>query len=144
MSEARALPSILVVDDESANVSTFCRMFRKEFTVHSATSGELGLELLGRHEIDVIISDYAMPRMNGLEFLKRAFARKPEIGAIILTGHGDLPELRAAQASGVVVTVLPKPYDRAGVLHWVQQTLRVTRMRRSIGAMNQSFAGRAR
>ena len=56
--------------------------------VTTDNSGEQALELLGNHKFDAIISDYAMPGMNGIEFMKRVKAMGDDTPFIIFTGKG--------------------------------------------------------
>ena len=82
--------SILLVDDEVQFLEV-TRMFLEKgrgIRVTTANSGEQALELLGNHKFDAIISDYAMPGMNGIEFMKRVKAMGDDTPFIIFTGKG--------------------------------------------------------
>ena len=63
--------SVLIVDDEENVLNSLCRSLRKlPISLLTATSGSEALKLLSAREISLVISDYNMPRMNGLVFLK--------------------------------------------------------------------------
>lgn len=82
--------SILVVDDEMQFLE-LTRMFLEKgrgITVYTATSGDTALEMLKERRYDAIISDYAMPGMNGIEFMKRVRAMGDDTPFVIFTGRG--------------------------------------------------------
>ena len=65
--------SVLVVDDSKTARNHFQRMLqRQNLKVLTASDGREGLALLQQHSVDLVLSDYNMPRMDGLEFLKAA------------------------------------------------------------------------
>jgi CheY-like chemotaxis protein len=109
-------PAILLVDDEQANLGTFARLFRKELDVKVAASGVAAIEILERHPIDVLITDYAMPGMNGLELLEIAAPRWPAVHRVVTSGHSDLPELLEAARTGLASELLPKPWHKPDLL----------------------------
>jgi DNA-binding response OmpR family regulator len=82
--------SILVVDDELQFLE-LTRMFLEKgrgITVYTATSGDMALEMLKERKYDAIISDYAMPGMNGIDFMKHVRAMGDDTPFIIFTGRG--------------------------------------------------------
>jgi response regulator RpfG family c-di-GMP phosphodiesterase len=112
---------ILVVDDEPANLRLLERLFRREYQVFCAASGDEALELLKLHDFALIVSDQRMPRMTGIEFLKRAAAMRPHTVRIILTGYTDVNALVEVINSGVVYKYVTKP--------WVNEDLQQTVVR---------------
>ncbi|MBI5512374.1 MAG: response regulator [Deltaproteobacteria bacterium] len=113
--------TVLVVDDEPTNLSTFNRAFRKDFKVLTALSGAEALELLEREAVDVLLVDYRMPRMDGLEVLAAARARWPRAVRALLTAHADAPGLCDAQRDGLCAAVLAKPWSHDALLAWVRR-----------------------
>ncbi len=89
---------ILVVDDLKALLDAvkFVLESNQGFQVDTATSVEQALSYLEEHEYDIIISDYFMPDINGLEFLKHIRSMNNTIPFIIQTGQGD--EITAIEA----------------------------------------------
>src|SRR5262245_31330058 len=116
-------PSVLVVDDEEENLDTFRRVFRKEFAIYCSRSGAEALARLDQTRFDVALVDYAMPEMNGLEFLRRAALIQPAMARIIVTAHEAVPEVRQARVDGVTIAVIPKPWGRAQILQAVETVL---------------------
>ncbi|MEJ7849050.1 MAG: HD domain-containing phosphohydrolase [Pyrinomonadaceae bacterium] len=109
---------ILIVDDEAANLRILERLFRRSYTVISATSGAEALEQLTLHDVALIISDQRMPGMTGIEFLKRAAETRQQTVRIILTGYTDAATLVEAINSGVIYKYVTKP--------WVNEDLQQT------------------
>jgi len=82
--------SLLYVDDEPGLLE-LGKIFLEsdgEFQVITALSGEVGLRHLASQDFDAIVSDYQMPEMNGLEFLKRVRKSFGTIPFILFTGRG--------------------------------------------------------
>ena len=68
---------ILIVDDEPANLRTLARLFRDEYEVFTAGSGDEALALLGQHDVALLITDQRMPGMTGIELLKKTVPLRP-------------------------------------------------------------------
>lgn len=119
----RRKPAVLIVDDEQDNLGTFARSFRKDYTVHMAASTAAALAALDREVIDVVITDYTMPVMNGVELLRTVAARWPAVARVIVSGHADLAELHNAQRLGIADDLLAKPWRRPDVLRIVERLL---------------------
>ena len=104
--------AILLVDDEPAILRSLKRLFKQgAHEILMAESGEEGLERLAEAPIRVVISDYRMPGLNGVDFLKEVYARSPETVRIILSGHADRPVLVEAVRSGRIYKYIAKPWD---------------------------------
>jgi len=110
--EAGARPyAILVVDDEVAVIESLELTLRDDYTVYSATSGEEGLAVLAREEIDLVIVDEWMPAMRGAEFLERALAIRPQAIRMLITGQTDLESVIKAINDGRIYRYIRKPWD---------------------------------
>jgi len=110
---AAAKPTVLVVDDDRANLQTFRIVFRDAYAITLAATGEEALQVAEAGAFDVAFVDYAMPGMNGLEVLRRLQAACPAIRRAVVTGYADLPDIAAASASGLAEAVVIKPWDRS-------------------------------
>ncbi len=82
--------SILYVDDEPGLVALLRHYLQQsgEFQVLTAGSGPEALALLERHPVDVVVSDYQMPGMNGIELLRECRRRFDGLPFILFTGRG--------------------------------------------------------
>ena len=81
---------VLYVDDES-NILELCKIFLErsgDFTVTIATSAPEAIRILGQKRFDAIVSDYQMPEMDGIEFLKHLKDKGNTTPVIIFTGKG--------------------------------------------------------
>lgn len=112
MTSSPNAPRILFVDDEPGILSALKRVFRREpFEIETAPDGESALEMFRRFRPSVVVSDYRMPGMSGVEFLTKARAIDPEAVRVILTGCTDLPAAEAAINQGEVWRFVTKPWN---------------------------------
>ena len=101
---------VLVVDDDALiAMSTVDMLSDLGHTVLEASSGSEALELLRSGQaVDLMLTDYAMPGMTGVELAQAARAMAPDLPVLLATGYADLPE-------GVVADLprLAKPYTQS-------------------------------
>jgi len=113
MPSAAAL-KVLIVDDQ-LSVREVTRMTLEQIgiqTVYDADNGNTGLQALMRQPIDLVISDYNMPELDGIGMLRaiRAHPHVRRVPFILLTGRGDR-ELVVKAAQAGVNNYLIKPFD---------------------------------
>ncbi len=103
--------SILIIDDEEAQREVLTGYLKKKgFHIFSGSSGEEGIEIIKSNIIDIVISDYKMPGMNGIEFLKKVNQINPEISFVILTAFGTVENAVEAMQIGAY-DYITKPVD---------------------------------
>lgn len=102
---------VLVVDDEPDNLDAFRFAFRKSFRLHYAEGGDEALALIDSIEPAVIVADQRMPKMSGVELLRRVKERVDDVFAILLTAYAELDVLVDAVNSGAVDRYVPKPWE---------------------------------
>lgn len=103
--------SILFVDDEENILKSLRRLLHEEpWEMFFAGSGDRGLEILEKENIDLVISDVRMPGMDGIAFLKRVKKRYPHVVRIFLSGYADHKAVIQALAEGSAQQLLPKPW----------------------------------
>jgi PAS domain S-box-containing protein len=92
---------ILVIDDD-AYIRNACSDFllSEGYAVSSAESGEKGIELLRKSDFELVLTDFKMPGMDGLEVLKNVKAISPDTDVIIITAHGSIENAVAAMRQG--------------------------------------------
>ena len=101
---------ILFVDDDANVLSGFQRILRGRFQVETANNTQHALAKLSADpEIAVIVSDYRMPGMNGVEFLAETVAEWPSCIRVLLTGEADTRAAGAAVNQGQIFRFLLKP-----------------------------------
>lgn len=105
-------PKILCVDDERGVLDSLSRLLKKDFIVMTATTAEQGLEIAkDQTDIAVVVSDYRMPGMNGVEFLKHMKQLCPTAARTILSGQIDINELSYAINSAEIHRFFLKPWE---------------------------------
>lgn len=111
---------ILCVDDEINVLKSIRRLFLDDdYEILTASSGEEGLEILATaYPVPVVISDYRMPGMNGVDFLKQVCLQWPATVRIVLSGYADTAAIVSAINEGQIYKFIPKP--------WHDDELRVT------------------
>lgn len=102
--------SILLVDDEPRILDGFRRTLRRQFEVTTASSGAAGIaEIESKGPFAVVVSDYRMPEMNGVQFLTRVADLAPDTVRMMLTGQADMAATISAINDGRVFRFLTKP-----------------------------------
>ncbi len=104
---------IVAVDDEKMVTSAFKTLFKVEgYTdVHLFNNPKDAVEFLKENTPDLIISDFIMPEMNGLEFLREAKKLHPEVSMILLTGYADKENAIKAINEIGLYKYIEKPWD---------------------------------
>ncbi|MFV0436319.1 MAG: S16 family serine protease [Desulfopila sp.] len=107
----KAQQSILLVDDEDIARNNMRYVLIKDgYHCHSAANGLEALEILAREDIDLIVSDLKMERMDGLELLAAVNRKYPEIPVIMVTGFASVHTAVEAMRSGAAY-YLGKPVN---------------------------------
>ena len=105
--------SILFVDDEEDIRLSFRDRFEEQFSISLASNGKEALaHLESGAETGVVVTDLRMPAMGGLEMIQRAKEMDPDLGFIVVSGHGDTDDVIAALRMGAR-NFLRKPYSFA-------------------------------
>ncbi|HYJ46530.1 MAG TPA: HD domain-containing phosphohydrolase, partial [Pyrinomonadaceae bacterium] len=129
---------IMIVDDEPANLRLLERLFRRDYQVVPAASGEEALRLLNQHDVALLITDQRMPGMSGIELLKRTVAQRPHMVRMILTGYTDVSALVEAINCGHVYKYVTKPWDNADLRLTVERALEHYETNRSRHELEQA------
>lgn len=116
---------ILIVDDELMITNTLATLVKITIKCDTICSNEpsTALQLLSANEIDVIVSDFMMPEMNGLEFLKKAKELKPDVVCILLTGYADKENAISSINEVGIYYYLQKPWDNSALVKILQNAL---------------------
>lgn len=103
--------NILVIDDEAAQRDVLTGYLKKKnYNVFSASSGKDGIEIAKTHPVDIILSDYKMPGLNGVEVLEQVRKINPEISFVIVTAYGTVENAVKAIRLGAF-DYISKPVD---------------------------------
>jgi DNA-binding NtrC family response regulator len=125
------MPGLLVIDDDRSVVH-FIRAACKELDVviHAAEDGEVGLEMLKRHQPDAVLLDVMLPGMTGLELFQKIRRLDERIPVIVITAGGESDAAIEAMTLGALDFLL-KPLDVDRVRHLVKQSLEIRHLMES-------------
>ena len=105
------MKKILMVDDDKSFLKVYSEILRgKGYDTSTAEGGRQALELLGADYYDIVLSDVAMPEMNGIQLLKKIRTDYPEVLVIMFTGEGSISGAVEAMEEGAY-TYLVKPLE---------------------------------
>ena len=122
------MATILFVDDEPDLEALVLQKFRKQIRegavrVIFAHDGVEALESLERHQVDMVVSDINMPRMDGLSLLQRLQEGEDKKSTIIVSAYGDMNNIRTAMNRGAF-DFLTKPIDFGDLETTIDKTIR--------------------
>ena len=121
---------VLYVDDEEHNLKSFKASFRREFEIHIALSGQEGLQILEKEDINVILTDQRMPEMTGIDFLIEANKIKPEPIRILVTGYSDINAVIDAINKGQIYRYISKPWKEEELKQTIRSAYELYNLRR--------------
>ncbi len=124
----------MIVDDEEMVITSIRAFLRleTEYAVHGFTSPEDAARQLETNPVDVIVTDYLMPKMNGIQLLAKAKNLQPEAARVLLTGHADKQSAIQAINEIGLYQYLEKPWDNAQLLLVIQGAIERTRLLRTL------------
>lgn len=103
--------NLLFVDDEKNILIPLKAMFKRDYQVFTANSGQQALELMQTQPIHIVVSDQRMPEMLGVELLEKVRQHSPSTVRILLTGYSDLTAAINCINDGAVFRFIEKPWD---------------------------------
>ena len=128
MSEAAVLPrrtatiestspgTVLIIDDEAAIRESLETLLDLEgYNVCSAENGHEGLARIAERPFDLVLLDFALPDINGIELLHEIRERDPELAVIMITAYGTVENAVKAMQGGAV-NFIQKPWDNEKLL----------------------------
>jgi response regulator RpfG family c-di-GMP phosphodiesterase len=129
MRQSRPPEKILMVDDEPQVLDSLRRELRGRVNLTTAQSGQEALEMLeAQGPFAVVISDFKMPGMNGVELLKRIRNAAPDTVRMMLTGYADVESTIQAVNEGNIFRFLTKPCDTETLLRALVDGIRQYRL----------------
>jgi response regulator RpfG family c-di-GMP phosphodiesterase len=117
--------TVLFVDDEQSIRNAIERMFieRDDMRCLFAASGQEGLDILEKEEVWVVMSDYLMPGMRGIEFLSKVKGRWPDVIRIMMTAYADLSIAIDAINKSEAYRFVTKPWKNQELIDIVDESL---------------------
>jgi DNA-binding NtrC family response regulator len=106
--------SVLLIDDEADVLNALRKLLKRslpQINIVTARSGPEALGLLQQGKVDLIVTDYRMPGMDGLEFLQKANEIAPDVPRVMITAFPE-PKLASDAANNAKVSLMvTKPFD---------------------------------
>ncbi len=125
----KKIGSILLVDDEEYVLNSLVRSLRNEpYEVATCQDPTKAIGLLEKGPFNVIVSDYRMPGMSGMDLLIEVRKRFPSVTRILLTGHADLDMAISGINEGKLFRFLEKPWDDHEVRSIIKKAVDVSLM----------------
>ena len=116
----KVMSTILIIDDQKPIRNALREILEFEkYTIEEAADGFVGLEMIGNKNYDLVFCDIKMPRLDGLEFLKKVTEKENTIPIIMISGHGDIETAVQTLKLGAY-DYIEKPLDLNRVLKSVK------------------------
>ncbi len=117
------MAKILIIDDEKSIRSTLREILEYEkYQVEEAENGEIGLEMLGKSDFDVVLCDIKMPKLDGIEVLEKSHSLGKDTPFIMVSAHGTIETAVEATKKGAF-DFIQKPPDLNRLLLTVRNAL---------------------
>lgn len=120
---------VLIVDDDRAARETLAAILSEFYEVELVRDAKEATERLSHRSYQVLITDYQMPGMTGLELLNVVSEAYPNMVAILLTAHSRTREVREADRERKIFAVLTKPCDPEGLIRTTRLAVATSHMR---------------
>ncbi|MBV8760597.1 MAG: response regulator [Deltaproteobacteria bacterium] len=138
-------PLVVCVDDDPAVARALARAMRGEHLLPMATTEPAeALEWVLAHDVAVLVSDYNMPEMNGVQLAARVRELRPSTVRILVTGSLDLDTAMASINQGEVFRFVPKPFDVAHVARVIRDGVEQHRALAQVAAEREKVERRQR
>ena len=115
---------VMVVDDKSSVLNALKRSLRREgWELQTFADPVVALIYANREPVDLVISDYRMPQMDGVTFLKEMRAIQPDAFRIVLSGQADMAGVLKAVNQAEIYRFITKPWDDMELRITIEQAL---------------------
>jgi DNA-binding NtrC family response regulator len=137
--------TIVAVDDEEMVVKSlsFFLELETDYTVKIFTAASEALKFIAATEVDLVMSDYLMPEMDGLRFLAKVRDLKPEVPRIILTGYADKENAIKAINEVGLYQYIEKPWNnedlRIILRNGVEKKQLLQKLREKMGEVTKAY-----
>jgi DNA-binding NtrC family response regulator len=135
MTSDSPLPSVLIVEDDTMVLATLkLTLEMQKLEVITCDSPVEALQLVDQRDFAVIISDFRMRQMTGLEFLNECRKRRPHCFRILFTAVANVFAVEDAVKGGEISRLITKPWKREQLVAAVKEGIQI----HDLGAKNQA------
>lgn len=114
---------ILLVDDEEGVLNALQHELRGKYEIETFSSPMAALQRCREVKFDLVISDYLMPELKGIQFLRQFAEIQPDAARMILSGHADIDGLLGAINETHIYRFIAKPWDTSELKIAITQAL---------------------
>lgn len=132
---------LFVDDDDDLRRALSQSLELAGLAVESFASAEPALEKLGRDRLAVLVTDIRMPRVDGLELMRRALEIDAALPVVLITGHGDVPLAVEAMRAGAY-DFIEKPFSPNQLVNVCKRALEKRRLVLENRALREALAER--
>jgi CheY-like chemotaxis protein len=127
-------PHILIVDDNRDGLVVRRSLLEEiGYQVQIALSGEEGLKLFESHRFDVVVTDFKMPRMNGIELIQRLRALNPNVRVVLLSGFVD-PLGLSEDSTGADIVLAKSSHEAQQLVRSVKRLVSSRTLRKPVAS----------
>lgn len=119
---------LLLVDDEDEIINALKRSLQSEYTITSCTDSCFALDTLKHSDVDIVLSDIKMPKLDGFELLKKVKEHNPQIGRVLMSGYADIETCEHAVEEGIASFIIMKPWDNFELHNVLRLVLKVSQL----------------
>ena len=136
------MPAILIVEDEAKMRRLLeLNLGEQGFTTHAVADAEAGLKLLGQEKVDLVVTDFRLPGMNGLEFLQAIKRVNASLPVVMMTAYGSVESAVEAMKLGASDYVL-KPFSLEEMTLVVRKELDAHNLREENRSLREALGQR--
>ena len=133
--------TVLAVDDEQENLNLLARILEDRHRVLLARDAAMALDLLRRHDVQLVLADQRMPGMTGVELLEKIRIRHPDTVRLLITAYPDMDVAVGAINRGGVKRFISKPYDPSELVATVDRELELFELARTNVRLAEDLKG---
>lgn len=115
--------SILICDDEEGIRESLKLILEKDYDLLFATNGNEAIDVIKKEPANVVIMDIKMPRMDGIETMRKLKNIRPDVKILVTSGYKSVETAKEAINAGASDYIV-KPFERAAILSAVNKLAR--------------------
>lgn len=124
-------PKVIIVDDSFSNLKYLESILKADFSVDQCNDGKKALEMIQNNNYELLLCDYLMPYMDGMEITKELRRRGDQIGIIIITSHGSIENAILSVKAGAD-DFLTRPFENDELFIRINMVLQKKKLREEI------------